>query len=401
MSNYGIYVELVASQASTPVSTATTVVIIGAVLGSDASKYANDPQLVLSKKDYETRWGSTDCSLRKAAEVAFDMMNMSQAIFINVNVDGASDEDDISTETIIGAELTQTGCYAIQRIYPKFGLTPDIVVCPLSSVSDVLQAIKINITKANGHWDGICLYDVVESAGQLEDGIVIPQGIIGSKQISNERFIACWGHIKTATGIYSSALYKACLLAVTDAQNHDVPMRSIGNLPAPDVSYITLADDDSPVILTEESATMLADSGITSFINIGSNVYYTWGDGTSALINNTVSDERSRFDTTIRMMLMLGNRFQRKWRNAIDAPMNLGLRKDIITEEQSYLDYLKAIGALLGYPKCEFRPLDNTIETIQRGEFYFTNIITTTPPARYIDLKVGFTSEGYAVLLEG
>ena len=398
MSKYGVYAELVASQAITPVSTATTVIILGHYI---SNKSADEPLLVTSKADFEEKYGTESCSLHDAAVVAFDMMKINQAVFINLNSIDEESDSDVPESSIIGTASAETGCYAIQKIYPKYGLTPDLVVCLYPCTPAVLAAIKANIVKANGHWDGMCLYDVEESSEQVVSGIANVEQIVLKKQIVDERFIACWGHIKTATGIYSSALYKACLLAKTDASYRDIPMRSIGNLAASDVSYITLQIVDSPISLSEAKATELADNGITSFINIGSNVYYTWGDSTSALTSTGIADERGRFDTTIRIMLQIGNRFQRIWRNSIDAPMNLGLRKDIITEEQSHLDYLKSIGALLGYPKCEFKPLDNTIETVQRGEFYFKNILTTTPPSRLIDLKTGFTSEGYAVLLEG
>ena len=160
-----------------------------------------------------------------------------------------------------------------------------------------------------------------------------------------------------------------------------------------------LADQTAPLVMPEETATQLADSGITTFINVGAGRYYTWGDGTAALSPTGVDDERSRFTSTIRVLLMLGNRFQQVWRNTIDAPLDLSLRNAILAEEQGYLDYLKSQGALLGYPKCEFRSDDNTVETIQSGKFYFTNILTVTAPARYIDLKIVFTSEGYSVLL--
>lgn len=392
---YGTYSELMESQARTPVSTATTLIFIGWFATAN-SRSKDEPLLIHNMAEFAQAYGANygEGSLTDAARCAFELFSLSQAVFINVyNAEGFDgDADD------------ETGVYAIQKIYPKYGMTPDLVVCPDAGgtlTNAQLLKIKANIVKANGHWDGICLYDVEESSDQSDEGRAVVDEIIASKQITDERFIACWGSIKTgiSDNLISSALYKACLLAREDALHNNVPMRSIGNLPAPDVSFIGLTGSATPVRLTEAQATQLADNGITTFINIGSNRFYTWGDSTSALTANGIDDERGRFDTTIRVLLMLGNRFQRVWRPTIDEPLDVGLRGDIIDEEQHYLDYLKSIGALVGYPRCEFRSTDNTIETIQRGEFYFTNILTVTSPSRYLDLKIVFTSEGYSVLL--
>jgi phage tail sheath protein FI len=94
------------------------------------------------------------------------------------------------------------------------------------------------------------------------------------------------------------------------------------------------------------------------------------------------------------------NRFEQKWRPVIDAGMDLTLRNDILTEEQDFLYYLVSVRALIGSPRCEFSPIDNTKESISQGHFYFKDFITYTPPAKYIDLGVSFTDEGYTVYLE-
>lgn len=392
---YGTNVTLLESQARTPVSTATTLVFVGFFVAAN-SRGQDEPILIHNMAEFTAAYTQYHGggNLTDAAHIAFELLGLSQAVFINVynaaGFDGDADDE--------------TGIYAIQKIYPKYGLTPDLVVCPVPEGLTNAQLLKVraNIVKANGHWNGICLYDVAETSAQVDNDHAVVAEIVSSKQISDERFIACWGHVKIGDSIYPSSTYKACLLARQDALYNNIPMRSIGNLPAADVSCIVLESEPTkPVFLSEAQATQLADNGITSFINVGSNVYYTWGDSTSALTASGITDERGRFDTTIRIMLMLGNRFQRVWRNEIDSPMDVGLRGDIISEEQGYLDYLKSVGALIGYPKCEFRPDDNTAATVQAGQFYFTDILTATTPARYINLNIVFTSEGYSVLLEG
>jgi phage tail sheath protein FI len=80
--------------------------------------------------------------------------------------------------------------------------------------------------------------------------------------------------------------------------------------------------------------------------------------------------------------------------------MDLALRNYILSEEQDFLYYLVSVQALVGSPRCEFRPQDNTKDSIAKGHFYFKDFVTYTPPAKYIDLGVSFTDEGYTVYLE-
>lgn len=155
------------------------------------------------------------------------------------------------------------------------------------------------------------------------------------------------------------------------------------------------------IIIAKSDADQLSADGIGTFLNIGGGKYVTWGDHTAAFTNSTVDDERARFDNFPRMRMLITNRFQQKWRSVIDDRMDLKLRNDILTEEGNYLNYLVSIGGLIGSPRCEFRPVDNTQDTIKQGQFYFYDVVTYTPPAKYIDLGVAFSDEGYLVYLEG
>lgn len=401
MSYYGTDSELLSSQALTPVSTETVLVFVG----NSASGTANEPELISSYSDFKSKFGASTTlgldGLATAARVAFERCHIRQAVFISVGI-GATPTD-VDMNDMIGDATEQTGLYAIQKVYPKLGLVPSLIVPTIfADESDVREAVEANCAKINGHWDCMYLYQVEENSDEVITGthIVHAANVISRKDGSSERGIPCWPHVKLGNEYVSANIYVACLMALADADFDNIPIRTQGNLSAAAMSGMyLLADQTAPLDMSEETATQLADSGITSFINVGAGRYYTWGDGTAALSSTGIADERGRFTSTIRVLLRLGNRFQQVWRNTINAPLDLELRNAILKEEQGYLDYLKSQGALLGYPRCEFRPDDNTIETIQSGRFYFTNILTVTAPARYIDLKIVFTSEGYSVLL--
>ena len=155
----------------------------------------------------------------------------------------------------------------------------------------------------------------------------------------------------------------------------------------------------SPVDIPETQSTELSANGICAVVNY-SGTYYTWGDHTSAFSNGAVSDERARFDNTIRMQLMITNRFQIKYRTSVDAPMTLQMRDDVINEELDFLASLVAIGALIGDPVCEFSPLDNTTDGVAQGQFVWRIADTPTIPFKYGNLKVAYTAAGLSVYMQ-
>lgn len=402
--NYGVFASLGTSQSTTPVKSSTEIVFIGAAPGGSAE--INEPVIVTSLADYASKFGGAigdNWSLTEAAEAAFSICNLDHVYMINVfDDDEHSNEADITEADIIGSASDLSGTFALQKLFPSKGVIPNIVCCPLSSSASVVASIIANITKVNGHYDGICLYDVAENANQANASQVAQTAnIISAKQVSNERAIACWPHVKTVNeNIISSAALMACLYAVNDASNNNIPMRSVGNVSCPSVSYLTLKSSDNAIILSEADATILSADGIISYINIGGGQYYTWGDHTSLFTNGSVSDERARFDSNIRMLFKLTNDFQLKWRSVIDSPMTLALRNDVINYEQSKLNYLVSVGALIGSPKFIFSETANTTDSLQQGEFYFDGIATVTPPAKYLNYTLSFSSEGFRVYIE-
>lgn len=154
-----------------------------------------------------------------------------------------------------------------------------------------------------------------------------------------------------------------------------------------------------PVDIPEARATELSANGICAIVNY-SGTFYTWGDHTSAFSAGTVSDERARFDNTIRMQNLITNRFQIKYRTSVDAPMTLQMRDDVINEELDFLASLVAIGALIGEPVCEFSPLDNPVDGVAQGQFVWRIADTPTIPFKFGNLKVAYTQAGLSVYMQ-
>jgi hypothetical protein len=482
---YGVYAQLVKSSASTPVSTDTNVIFIGASPSGELHK----PQLITSMSEYQTKLGGAPgdgYNLTEAAIAAFSVAGINQVYMIPVSNSTEFDADDY-----IGDAELFTGVYAIENLLRENPTTVNILCAPSVTDSSVLAALNTIAKKADGHWVSFMVYDVEENADQINEGnAVVVDEVVASKQLNDELADAVWGHVKTSGGyIVSGAAVRACLMAASDA-NYGVPARCGGNLaiggiqgivgtgttlidaaiawgdetsvsPLPypgaeahvvkrseshtppesdrlkgipgteyelstpveglkvyansvgnimarnmkesgainmDSNYIQLKENSAQVVtLTESAATQLSADGICSYINYGGGNWHTWGDHTSAFSAGSVDDERARYDSNLRMLIMLTNRFQLKYRFSIDDPMTLTMRNDVIQEENDYLAYIKSIGAIIGDATCSFKADDNPVDNIALGQFVWSIESTITPPLKHAQLNVAYSQAGLSV----
>ena len=248
--------------------------------------------------------------------------------------------------------------------------------------------ILAGIKKIDGHWDATAILNCNAAADHT------------GKPCSSEDAVVTMGFIKTGANILPLSAIRAGLCARSDAE-YGAPARSGGNLPIPNAeawgSYDGSAFTAMPI--SETLATSLSAEGVCAVVNY-SGTYRTWGDHTSLFAAGTITDERARFDNSLRMLRSITNRFQLKYRASIDSPFTLQMRNDIINEQLDYLNGLVAKGALIGKPTCEFRAIDNPKDNIQKGEFKWNITCTTTNPLKYAYVSVSYTSAGLDSLVE-
>lgn len=248
--------------------------------------------------------------------------------------------------------------------------------------------ILAGIKKIDGHWDATAILNCNAAADHT------------GKPCSSEDAVVTMGFIKTGANILPLSAIRAGLCARSDAE-YGAPARSGGNLPIPNAEAWGSYDSKSftAMPISETLATSLSAEGVCAVVNY-SGTYRTWGDHTSLFAAGTITDERARFDNSIRMLRSITNRFQLKYRASIDSPFTLQMRNDIINEQLDYLNGLVAKGALIGKPTCEFRAIDNPKDNIQKGEFKWNITCTTTNPLKYAYVSVSYTSAGLDSLVE-
>ena len=248
--------------------------------------------------------------------------------------------------------------------------------------------ILAGIKKIDGHWDATAILNCNAAADHT------------GKPCSSEDAVVTMGFIKTGANVLPLSAIRAGLCARSDAE-YGAPARSGGNLPIPNAEAWGSYDSNNftAMPISETLSTSLSAEGVCAVVNY-SGTYRTWGDHTSLFAAGTVSDERARFDNSIRMLRSITNRFQLKYRASIDSPFTLQMRNDIINEQLDYLNGLVAKGALIGKPTCEFRAIDNPKDNIQKGEFKWNITCTTTNPLKYAYVSVSYTSAGLDSLVE-
>lgn len=388
---YGVSAQLVKSIARTPVDTSTQVIFIGA----SKSGTLNEAVEVFSFKDYSEKLGGEagdGFNLTEAAHIAFEIANLDSVWMIPV-----ANSSVFSADDYIGAEAQETGVYAVQRLLREHPTAVNILCCPSVTDSTVITPLIANAKKAAGHWDSMVYFDNDLADDAVTGDVVTDVSAFGEGfTLRDEQAVACVGRVKdNAENWLSLAAVRACLQAKADAENHNIPARSGGNLPIPMI--VGWGDGTDILQLPEGTATTLSSNGICSVINLGGGMYRTWGDHTSAYREGGECDERARFDCTMRMLLMITNRFQLKYRSEIDEKMTLQMRNDIINEQLDYLNGLVGSGDILGEPIVAFDKKINTEDNLQQGQFTWSIQCTPTLPLKYAQVDVAYSTAGLSV----
>lgn len=406
---YGISATVTPSIAEVPVATGTCVVYFG---GAYASAKSNHPVKCTSYQDYLDKFHSgtepaAHLDLDDAAETAFNRVGIDHAWFVNPSANPIK-----RSQTLVN-DLTAALAPSLNYIVEHSSERPNVVcICSMTEYSGNVSGVPSALAALcdhgiEGRYSAFGVIDVDNSSDQLENGDVIVEDV--NKFQPSGYLQQCYGWAITerdGSGDPSKAVNLAPVVAAMYARQDAVngggiPYRSIGNLSIPwALGMCVRVFEEGQVTgyaecnCRQSNMTDLAAKGIVSIVNKGNNTYATWGDHTSAFTDGGEFDELFRFDSSIRVFIHICNRFIDKWGSSIDAPMTLQQRNDVISEEQNYLNYLKAQGAVIGDPRCEFRAIDNPVDNLQQGYFTFVDVATTCIPIKHLGLKVTWTAEG-------
>ena len=187
----------------------------------------------------------------------------------------------VTASDIVGgvdiATGNETGLEVVRQIYPRFAMTPGILMAPrFSKDATVTAALQAKTTEINSVFRAVCIVDIDSSK---ETGATKYADVKVQKErqaATSANCYAVWPYAKVGDVIYSGSTLAGALTSYTDAQHQDIPNWSPSNKTL-SISAACL-EDGTEVILDQDQANTVNSYGVATFLNI--NGYRLWGNNT-------------------------------------------------------------------------------------------------------------------------
>ena len=287
---------------------------------------------------------------------------------------------------------TETGLELLRQIYPKFGMTPGLLVAPgWSQNPNVGVVMAAKCEEINGVFSCECVLDI--DSAEVKKYTDCKEWKDGNGYV-NKHAVVLWPQVKIGTKQYAYSAIFAALTAYTDAGNDDVPNLSPSNKLIGLTG--TVLDDGTEVTLDQTQANLLNGQGIITAINI--NGWRSWGNNTSIYPAST--DPKDRWFCCRRFFTWWGNSFILTYFQKVDDPANYRLIESIVDTENirgnSYVSQGKCAGA-----RIEFSEDENPITDILNGKIQFHQYLAPCTPAEDILNVLEFDPDMLSAALNG
>lgn len=305
----------------------------------------------------------------------------------------------ITEEEIIG-EATEAGVYSglgcVPLIYQELGLIPNMILCPgWSSTPTVYKAMVAAATQINGHWFAKVYADI-----PLVDGGTKVDTIAAAKKWATDNgydttstATPFWPMVPGSDGNkYHLSVMWAWMQMQVDVSHNGLPMETASNKAIP-ITGQYFGEDSTNRGFDQQAANKLNAVGIATACFWGGQ-WVLWGPHTGAYKHGAVTDHRVIFDSNVRMMMHVLNRFQTDNAGVIDHPMTRAMADTIKNREQEKVDAWAAMGAFVGTPVVEFVQSDNSNADMVEGNFVWRFKGTPTPAFKSGTMNAAYTTEG-------
>lgn len=346
-----------------------------------------------------------------AAAYSFDKKNIvitelysgalgSAAITITYDVvdPGAVTDNDVIGSTD-GAGLN-TGMFAMANVYQQTGFVPAFFACPgFSSSPDVHNAMFQNSQKINGHWDAYMFVDlpiVYDSTAITLDSAAAFKAANGYTHENETVYfpLAMGKDGKTYhLSVLSAANFQKLLI-----ENDSIPWKTASNTEVDLIENLYLGASSVGRVYDDDTINnKLCKNGIASAAFVGGR-WAIWGCH-SADYNQTDADQINIAETNRMMLYYLSNDFQHRRPADVDKPMTNNDLQTIIAEEQTRIDALLKVGALI-YGEVHLNAEAQAQSDIMNGDYSFVFNVTTTPLAKSLTAVINWTDAGFVSYFE-
>ena len=296
---------------------------------------------------------------------------------------------------VTAAEITTAISDKLREVYPRFGMTPGLLLAPGYSkdpnVAAVMQGACENI---NGVYSCECILDVDCGASGAQTYDAVKQ-VKESKGLTSPHAYAYWPMAQVGNYRLSLSAIMGALTAATDAANGDVPSLSPSNKSLPGVTGLCL-EDGTEVILDQAQANVVNSAGIGTVLNL--NGFKAWGNNTCAYPSTT--DPKDRWIAVRRFFTWCSNSLIQTYFERVDSPANYRMIEAIVDAENVNGNAYVAAGACAAY-QCEFRSDENPTTQILDGTIKFHLTLAPYNPAECIEFTLAFDPTAIASALTG
>ena len=315
----------------------------------------------------------------------------------------------------------ETGMELIRHIYPKFSMTPGLLLAPgWTQKPNVGIALAAKCEEINGVFTCECILDIdTAEATKYTDC----NDWKNKNGYTNKHAALLWPQVKVGTKQYAYSAIFGALTAYTDASNDDVPNLSPSNkligitgLCLEDGTEVTLdqpqanlspsnkligitglcLEDGTEVTLDQPQANLLNGQGIITAINDSG--WKSWGNNTACYPSNT--DPKDRWFCCRRFFSWWGNSFILTYKKKVDEPGNYRLIESIVDSENirgnAYVSQGKCAGA-----RIEFSEDENPVTDILNGKIQFHQYLAPYVPAEDILNVLEFDPDMLSAALNG
>jgi len=291
---------------------------------------------------------------------------------------------------------TNTGLYAIKNVNQLTGMIPAYLIAPgFSSVPEIHAAMAQITKKVNGHWDMWMFVDLPIADGKNSmtlDSVVTWKNANG---YSHENETVYFPMITGADGKkYHLSVLAAANFMELLADNEGIPYHSASNTDCGIIESLYLGEANLGKLYDDEIINeKLNKNGIASAAYVGGR-WAIWG-AHAADYNQEDADTVNVAETNRMMLYYVSNDFQMRRTRNVDKPLTRNDLASIVAEEQTRLDALKAMGALLyGEIMLSAEPVDDS--DIMNGDYLFGFRLTTVPLAKSLTAMVAWVADGFA-----
>lgn len=304
----------------------------------------------------------------------------------------------VTATTIIGgvsAGGVYTGIQVIDQIFPAFNIVPCNLIAPgWSQTATVAAAMLAAVQNINGVFNAMAVIDADPVANVTYNTLSAWKN---TNNIVSKYQVLCWPKVNLG-GVggktYWMSTQLACLMAVVDSNNNNIPYASPSNnnlvMTTPCVGSLSpsgqIAATVTPLLIPPDIANFLNSQGIITVTNmIGG--WRAWGNFTAAYPSDT--DPHDMWLPVARMFEFFGNTMVLTNWQFVDKPANLRLIESVEVTAQLFVNQLVAAGALLG-GAVQFLASDNPEAQLLAGEFVWRAYLGGVIPAQDIQFMLEF-----------